>query len=250
VDTPETREGAGGAARARSGTAARLLPIGVLAVATVAGAWLVRDLDVFHQLQEHRAAAVAWVTANPVAAALAFVAGHLAVVLLSLPGGFALTVAGGFLFGLVAATALSVASATVGALGVFLAVRFGVGSHARAWMGARGSGGMFGRIERGLARDPVMYLLLLRLVPAVPFQIANIVPAFFSVSARTFALTTFVGLVPGTAVSAWIGVGLGEVLARGEPLSAAALMEPHLYLPIAACVLLALLPLLARRLLL
>lgn len=221
--------------------------LGLLALFAAAGYALLGDLDVIATLRSHGRVASAWTEAHPAAAVALYVLGFVFVVTLSLPGAFAMTVAGGFLFGLVPGTALAVASATTGALAVFLLVRAGFGEAVRTWLLARGSESAVARIERGLRADAASYLLLLRLVPAVPFAVANVAPAFLGVRARTFVLTTFLGITPGTALTAWIGHGLGEVFASGEQPDLALLRQPEVFGPLAALVLLVSLPLLLKR---
>jgi uncharacterized membrane protein YdjX (TVP38/TMEM64 family) len=53
-------------------------------------------------------------------------------------------------------------------------------------------------------------------VPAVPFFVANLLPALVGVSLQRFVFTTFFGIIPGAVVYTWVGAGLGEVFARGE----------------------------------
>jgi uncharacterized membrane protein YdjX (TVP38/TMEM64 family) len=238
-----TREASDGRSTVR-----RALPLLIVVVAAAAGYLLLRDFDAFGALAEHREAIVAWCEAHRVSAVGIYVATFVGVVVLSLPGAFAMTVTGGFLFGLLPGALLSVVSATLGGLVVFLVARFGLGEPARAWLMARGSGAAFRRIERGLQENAIVYMLLLRLVPAVPFTVANVAPAFFGIKARTFALTTFFGIMPGTTITAWIGVGLNEIFDRGDRPDIGILADPHVYGPILGLIALATLPLVVKRL--
>ena len=85
-------------------------------------------------------------------------------------------------------------------------------------------------------------LLLLRLVPAVPFFVANLLPALVGVRFFNFAWTTVLGIIPGAIVFTWIGVGLGEVFDRGESPNLSLLWEPQIIAPILGLCLLAALP--------
>jgi uncharacterized membrane protein YdjX (TVP38/TMEM64 family) len=225
----------------------RIAPVIVILAAAATGYLLLRDFDVFGALAEHREAIVAWCEAHRVRAVAIYMATFVGVVVLSLPGAFAMTVTGGFLFGLLPGALLSVTSATLGGLVVFLVARFGLGEPARAWIMSRGSGAAFRKIERGLQENAIVYMLLLRLVPAVPFTVANVAPAFFGISARTFALTTFVGIMPGTAITAWIGVGLNDILDRGDRPGIDILADPMVFGPILGLIALASLPLVLKR---
>ncbi len=63
---------------------------------------------------------------------------------------------------------------------------------------------------------PGPYLLVLRLVPLFPFFLVNLVPAFVGVKLVTYVLTTFFGIIPGTAVFSLAGAGLGRSWIRGD----------------------------------
>ena len=60
----------------------------------------------------------------------------------------------------------------------------------------------------------------LRLVPLFPFFVVNLVPAFLGVPLRTYALGTFLGIIPGTFVFVSVGAGSGQRVRRGRGLLA------------------------------
>lgn len=220
----------------------------VLALLLVGGIVLAaRDIDLLGALGDHRAALVAWAERHYVSAILLYVVTHVAVIVLSLPGAFAMTMTGGFLFGFLPGAMLSALSATAGGLVVFLVARTALGAPVRAWLLGRAPGSRWHAIERGLRENAIIYLLLLRLIPAVPFTLANVAPAFFGISARVFAATTFVGVMPASAIMASIGVGLGEIFDRGERPDLSLFTEPRILLPLLGLGALAILPLLLRR---
>ena len=104
---------------------------------------------------------------------------------------------------------------------IFLAAKTSVGDHLR-----ERAGPWMRRLERGFADNAWSYLLILRLVPIVPFFVANVVPAFLGVRLRLYVITTLLGIIPGTAVYAAVGAGIGQVFARGEDFSLGGLMTP------------------------
>ncbi len=226
----------------------RAIPLGLIALGAVLGFVLLRDTLTFQALGENRAALIAWRDDNYALAALTFMGVYVAVVAFSLPGGAVMTLAGGFLFGVPAGVAMVVVSATLGASLLFLAARAGLGDTLHARMVAKGSDGALARIEKGLRRNEISYLLLMRLVPAIPFFVANLAPAFLGVKLRNYVLTTFFGILPGTAVFAWIGAGAGEVFARGETPDLSILFSPTVLGPILGLAALAALPILVKTL--
>jgi uncharacterized membrane protein YdjX (TVP38/TMEM64 family) len=200
----ETNKGGG---RARLG---RLVPLGLIAAGAVAGAVLFGDRLGFEALAENREALIAWRDSNYLLAALTLMAVYIVAVALSIPGAVWLTLGAGFLFGTAAATAMVVVAATIGATAIFMAARTGLGDLLR-----EKAGGWLARLERGVGENAVSFMLTMRLVPAVPFFVANLAPAFLGVPLGTYVWTTALGIVPGTAVYASVGAGLGAVFESG-----------------------------------
>lgn len=219
-------------------------PLAVILLGAGVGWWLFGDRLSFETLREHREALTAWRDANFPSAALAYMAAYVAVVAFSLPGALAMTLAGGFLFGLFPGAPMILVSATLGATAIFLAARTSLGERLRARAEARG--GAFARLQRGIAANEVSVLLLMRLVPVVPFFLANLAPAFLGVRTRTYVWTTFVGIMPGTLVYTWVGSGLGAVFDRGEEPDLGLLFEPQILGPLLGLCALAALPILLR----
>jgi uncharacterized membrane protein YdjX (TVP38/TMEM64 family) len=174
-------------------------------------------------LRTHREALAGWVGANAVVAGLAYVAAYVAAVAFSLPGAVFLTLAGGFLFGAVAGTLLTVTGATIGATLVFVFARAILGANALDRFGAPAA-----RLADGIRRNAASYLLVLRLVPLFPFFLVNLVPAFVGVALPTYVATTFVGIIPGTAVFSLAGAGLGALLDQGDAITPATILTPEI----------------------
>lgn len=222
-----------------------MLPLLGIAVAAVLGAIFLKDYLSFEVLRDNREALIAFRDANYLATALIFVAAYVVIVAFSLPGAAIASLTGGFLFGLVAGSFLNIGSATIGATAIFLAARYGLGEQlARKMDNAEGT---IKRFKDGLREDEISYLFLMRLVPAVPFFVANLVPALVGVSLSRFVVTTFFGIIPGGIVYTWIGAGLGEVFARGETPNLGLIFEPYILGPILGLCALAVLPILLKR---
>jgi uncharacterized membrane protein YdjX (TVP38/TMEM64 family) len=220
------------------------LPLVLLVLAAALALWALGDRLSLEALRDNRAALLAWRDANPMLAPALFVAAYVGAVAVSLPGAVWITLTGGFLFGLFPGTLYSIAGATLGALLLFLAVRAGFGHALRARIDA--SDGTVRRLSDGLSANEVPVLLGMRLMPVVPFFVANLIPAFLGVGAWRFVWTTALGILPGTAVYTWVGVGLGEVLARGEAPNLRIIFEPHVLAPLSALAALAFLPVAVR----
>ncbi|MEM8761440.1 MAG: VTT domain-containing protein, partial [Pseudomonadota bacterium] len=138
--------------------------------------------------------------------------------------------------------ALSVTGATIGAILIFLAARTSLGETLK-----EKAGGWLTKIEQGFQEGAVSYLLIMRLVPAIPFFIANLAPAFLGVPLRTFAWTTFVGIIPGAAVYSSIGSGVGALIDKGETPDLGIIFSPEVLGPLVGLALLAALPVIIKR---
>ena len=108
------------------------------------------------------------------------------------------------------------------------------------------SEGAVKRIKDGIDENQWSMLFLIRLVPAVPFFVANLVPALVGVPLSRFVVSTFFGIMPGALVYTSVGAGLGEVFARGETPDLGIIFEPHILLPILGLCALAALPIVLK----
>jgi uncharacterized membrane protein YdjX (TVP38/TMEM64 family) len=134
----------------------------------------------------------------------------------SLPGGTVLSLLLGFLFGRWAGTLLIVFSATLGATAVFWLARYLFADWAEQRLR---DNPMAKKIIDGFQADAFNYLLFLRVVPAFPFWLVNLAPAFTHVSLRVYAVTTFLGIIPGSFVFANLGQSLGNIKQLDQLLS-------------------------------
>ncbi|HYN39866.1 MAG TPA: TVP38/TMEM64 family protein, partial [Rhodospirillales bacterium] len=220
----------------------RVLPVAVLLLGTAAffALGLHRYLS-FDELSRHRDALLDWRERHEALAVLTFITVYLLLTALSIPGAVWMTIAGGFLFGIVAGSTYAVIGATIGSCLVFLAARL----LASDWLRRR-AGTEIGRMEAGFRRDALSYLLVLRLVPIFPFWLVNLVPALLGVPLGTFLIGTLLGIIPGSIVYASVGHGLGAVIAAGGTPDVHILFHWEVLLPLTGLALLALLPVLYR----
>ena len=215
-------------------SARRLLPLGLLVAAGIAFVAVGgRHYLSFAALAENRDWLCSLVQHWGLVAGFVYIAVYASLVALSVPGGAVLTIAGGFLFGTWLGALYAVVGATLGATGIFLAARAGLGGLAQR------AGPVVGRLEAGFRADAFNYLLVLRLVFIVPFWLVNLVPALVGVRLSTFIVATFLGIIPGTFVYASLGNGLGSVV---EEPGLGVLLRPSVLGPIIGLAVLALLP--------
>lgn len=240
--------------------ARRLIIVAAIVAVAAAAYWVFgRSAISFEALVHHRMAIDDFVTRHGVLAVLAYVGIYAAAVSLSLPGAAFLTVAGGFLFGLVIGAAAAVVGATLGATVIFLVARTALGEPLLKRAGPRAS-----QLAHGFRADAFNYLLFLRLVPAFPFFLVNLVPAFAGVTLSTFVAATTLGIIPAALVYAFAGTGLDSVIAAQKTsydvcvaagrsdcrlaFNAGDVLTPELIGALIALALLALAPVLVKRL--
>jgi len=219
----------------------RHLPLAVIAVVAVAGAFLLRDTFSFETLRDHREALIAFRDAHYLMAVLGFMSLYIVMVTFSLPGALIATLTGGFLFGTWPGVLYNVLAATTGATLIFLAAGWGLGERLAARMDE--SEGRVRRIKAAIDESQWPMLFLIRLIPAVPFFVANLLPALVGVPLRRYVISTFFGIMPGTLVYTSVGAGLGAVFEAGETPDLGVIFAPHVLLPILGLCALAALPL-------
>lgn len=211
------------------------LLLGALVLLAIA-AFFVLDLGQYFSLsylQESRADFARLLDARPLASAGAFFVIYVAVTALSLPGAAIMTLAGGALFGLGWGLLLVSFASSVGATLAFLVARYVLRGSLQQRFGRR-----LAAIDRGVEKDGAFYLFALRLVPAFPFFIINLLMGLTAMRTLTFYWVSQVGMLPGTAVYVNAGTQLGQLQ------SLSGLLSPGL---LGSFVLLGLFPLIARK---
>ena len=211
-------------------------------------------------IADNRDALMAFVAGNAVVAAAIYVLIYIVAVAFSLPGAALLTILGGFLFGWLPGGIFTVIAATIGAVAVFLAAKTSLGdalaSRAGPWME---------KLSGGFRQDAFHYMLFLRLVPVFPFWLVNIAPALAGVGLGTYALTTLIGIIPGTFAFSILGSGLDSIIIEQKAvyqsciaqngadncefaLDAGALVTPQLLAAFAALGVVAVIPVIIKKL--
>ncbi|MDP5085712.1 MAG: VTT domain-containing protein [Yoonia sp.] len=216
------------------------LPMIVIVLVAILGAYFLRDYLTFEALAENREALIAFRDSNYVLTVVMFILAYVIIVAFSLPGATIATLTGGFLFATFPGVLFNVTGATIGATAIFLAARWGFGESLGKKL--EGADGMVKKIKTGIDENQWSMLFLIRLVPAVPFFLANLIPSFLAVPLHRFVISTFIGIIPGGLVYTSVGAGLGEVFARGETPNLGIIFEPQIILPIIGLCVLAALP--------
>jgi pyruvate/2-oxoglutarate dehydrogenase complex dihydrolipoamide dehydrogenase (E3) component/uncharacterized membrane protein YdjX (TVP38/TMEM64 family) len=180
----------------------------VVLVAAIA-AFIAFDLGRFFTLEQFRAqqsAIEAYRQAHPVQTALVFFVVYVAVTALSLPGAALMTLVAGAIFGLLWGTVIVSFASSIGATLAFLASRFLFRDAIQ-----RRFGDKLRAINQGIEKEGAFYLFTLRLVPAFPFFVINLVMGLTPIPTRTFYWVSQVGMLLGTIVYVNAGTQIGQI---------------------------------------
>ncbi len=184
-------------------------------------------------LKQQQSALNEFYQANPSKTLLAFFLVYVLVTALSLPGAVIMTLAAGALFGLFKGLVLVSFASSIGATLAFLASRFLFRNSVETKFRSQ-----IQTINEGLEKEGAFYLFTLRLIPAFPFFLINLVMGLTSLKTSTFYIVSQIGMLAGT----FVFVNAGTQLAQLESLSG--VLSPALLFSFA---LLGLLPLIANK---
>ncbi|WP_178006162.1 FAD-dependent oxidoreductase [Marinospirillum perlucidum] len=212
-----------------------LLLTAVLALVVVVWqlGWL--ELLTFDQLKAQQAELLNFRDARPWLLSGLFFLFYVGVTALSLPGAAIMTLAAGAIFGLAWGVLLVSFASTLGATLAMLVSRFLL----RDWVQQKMTRSMQ-KLDAGIEKEGAFYLFALRLVPAFPFFVINLVMGLTAIRVATYWWVSQLGMLAGTLVYVNAGTQLAQIESPGDILS------PGLLLSFA---LLGFFPLLARRLL-
>ena len=216
--------------------AKKIIPLTLLALGIAA--FFVFDLGQYVSLayiKHSQARFVALYAQQPVLVTAVYFGVYVAVTALSLPGAVILTLAGGAIFGLVWGTVVVSFASTVGATLAMLAARTILRDSIEQRFGKR-----LAELNKGVEREGPFYLFTLRLIPAMPFFVLNLLMGLTRMKTLTYFWVSQLGMLAGTIVYVYAGTELGKV----DSLRSVA--SPGL---IGAFVLLGLFPLLTKKIL-
>ena len=130
---------------------------------------------------------------------IAFVATYALTVVLLLPGTLG-TVTAGAVFGFPVGAAAALAGATIGSTCAFIISRA---------MGRNGAQSLFGsrlsNIDDFIGRNDFTSILVLRLMPIVPFNLLNYGSGLTSVRLSRYVLASVIGMAPATLLATGLG---------------------------------------------
>ena len=161
-----------------------------------------------------------WHQDHAMAMAALFFAAYVTVTALSLPFAVWMTLAAGALFGFWLGLLLVSIAATLGATLAFLTARYLLRDVVRQKFAAQ-----MAVVDAGMARDGALYLFTLRLIPAMPFFVVNLVMGLTRIPTRAYVIASFLGMLAGTMVFVNAGTQLATLSEISDILSFNILMS-------------------------
>ena len=138
-----------------------------------------------------------------------------------------LSMINGFLFGTWIGGAISILGGTIGALGIFLIAKFFFLDLIK-----KNFLNKYSFIENYFNKNDLELMILIRIIPAAPFFIQNLILAGLGADNKKFFFTTLFGLAPWSFIFGSIGQGLEEIFINNTALSFSLVAETEYLIPI------------------
>ena len=144
-----------------------------------------------------------------------------------------LSLIGGFLYGTWIGGIGIIVGGTIGSFIVFLLAKLLFHDYISKKLLQR-----YSFIKQYFQKNELELMLLIRLIPGIPFFAQNLILAGLGAKKLKFFFTTLFGLSPWAIIFASIGQGLEEIFIEGQALSFALIAKPEYLIPISIIILL------------
>jgi len=151
-------------------------------------------------IAEHAAMLQAFVTRHYLGSILMYGGIFITTAVCALPAATLLTLTAGFFFGTIPGFIYTIIAAAIGATASFFLMRYLLADYVQHHYQQH-----LRRFNQAVRKQGYRYLFMIRLVPVMPFFLANIVASCLPISWRVFIITTTFGIMPITAVYAYAG---------------------------------------------
>ena len=138
-----------------------------------------------------------------------------------------LSMINGFLFGTWIGGTISILGGTIGAFGVFLIAKFFFLDFIKNKFLNK-----YSYIENYFNKNDLELMMLIRIIPAIPFFLQNLILAGLGAHNKKFFYTTLIGLAPWSFIFGSIGQGLEEIFVNKTELSFSLIAQPEYLIPI------------------
>ncbi len=148
-------------------------------------------------------------------------------ILCNFPFASLLSMINGFLFGTWIGGSISLIGGTLGAFGIFIIAKIFFSEFIKNKFLSK-----YSYIENYFNKNDLELMILIRIIPAVPFFIQNLILAGLGANNKKFFFTTLFGLAPWSFIFGSVGQGLEEIFTNKTALSFSLVAEPEYLIPI------------------
>ena len=150
-------------------------------------------------------------------------------ILCNFPMASLLSMTSGFLFGTWIGGLIAIVGGTLGAFGIFIIAKYFFSDFIK-----KNILNKYSYIENYFKKNDLELMLLIRIIPAVPFFAQNLILAGLGASNKKFFYTTLLGLAPWSFIFGSIGQGLEEIFVNQTEISFSLVAQPEYLIPIGA----------------
>ena len=156
-----------------------------------------------------------------------FISLYAFLILCNFPMASLLSMTSGFLFGTWVGGLFAIVGGTLGAFGIF-----GIAKYFFSDFVKKNILNKYSFIENYFKRNDLELMILIRIIPAVPFFAQNLILAGLGADNKKFFYTTLLGLAPWSFIFCSVGQGLEEIFVNQTDISFSLIAQPEYLIPI------------------
>ena len=174
-----------------------------------------------------------YISKNFIISFLLFTLSYCVLIICNFPAASLLSLIGGFLYGTWVGGIGIIIGGTIGSFIVFIVAKSFFHDYISKKLLNK-----YTYINNYFQKNDLELMLLIRLIPGIPFFAQNLILAGLGAKRSKFLLTTLIGLSPWAIIFASIGRGLEEIFIEDQDLSFALIAKPEYLIPISIIALL------------
>jgi len=156
-----------------------------------------------------------------------FISLYAFLILCNFPMASLLSMTSGFLFGTWVGGLIAIVGGTLGAFGIF-----GIAKYFFSDFVKKNILNKYSFIENYFKRNDLELMILIRIIPAIPFFAQNLILAGLGADNKKFFYTTLLGLAPWSFIFCSVGQGLEEIFVNQTDISFSLIAQPEYLIPI------------------
>jgi uncharacterized membrane protein YdjX (TVP38/TMEM64 family) len=156
-----------------------------------------------------------------------FISLYAFLILCNFPMASLLSMTSGFLFGTWVGGLIAIVGGTLGAFGIF-----GIAKYFFSDFVKKNIMNKYSFIENYFKRNDLELMILIRIIPAIPFFAQNLILAGLGADNKKFFYTTLLGLAPWSFIFCSVGQGLEEIFVNQTDISFSLIAQPEYLIPI------------------